>query len=146
MGKIEKQAYLNAKAKTNDEFINEMRKINPAIHIIGNYTNANRRILVKCNKCGFEWNALPSSLLSGDGCRKCGTKKAHEKLIKKDEDVIKEISLKNPNVEIIGKYTGRHNSIKARCKICDYTWEPIVSSLLRGSSHKNAKVMHKNIE
>ena len=100
----------------------------------------------KCNKCGFEWNALPSSLLSGDGCRKCGTKKAHEKLIKKDEDVIKEISLKNPNVEIIGKYTGRHNSIKARCKICGYTWEPIVSSLLRGSSHKNAKVMHKNIE
>lgn len=143
---IEKQAYLNAKAKTNNDFVNEMFKINPAIHIIGNYTNANRRILVKCNKCGFEWNALPSSLLSGDGCRKCGNKKAHEKFIKRDEDIIKEILLKNPNVEIVGKYTGRHNSIKVRCKICGYTWEPIVSSLLRGSSHKSAKIMHKNIE
>lgn len=143
---IEKQAYLNSKARTNDDFINEMLKINASIHIIGNYTNANRRILVKCKICGFEWNALPSSLLSGDGCHKCGTKKAHENFIKKDEDIIKEILLKNPNVEIIGKYTGRHNSIKARCKICGYIWEPIVSSLLRGSSHKNAKVIHKNIE
>ena len=31
-------------------------------------------------------------------------------------------------------------------KVDKCKWEPIVSSLLRGSSHKNAKVMHKNIE
>ena len=48
------------------------------------------------------------------------------------------------DIELIGEYTGRHNSIKVRCKICGYEWEPRFSSLLRGSSHKNAKTMHKN--
>ena len=66
-----------------------------------------------------------------------------QKFLKKDNDVINELLAKNPNVEIIGKYNGRHNPIKAKCKICGYIWEPTVSSLLRGSSHKNSKSMHK---
>lgn len=143
--KIEKQAYLNAKGRTHDKFVEEISNLNPSIEVIGKYTNANRRILVKCKKCNFEWNALPSSLLSGDGCRKCGTKKAHEKFIKKKEDILREIATKNPNVEIIGQYTGRHHPMKARCKICGYEWSPIVSSLLRGSNHKGSKTIHKNL-
>ena len=143
--KIEKQAYLNAKGRTHDKFVEEMVVINSSIEILGKYTNANRRILVKCKNCNFEWNALPSSLLSGDGCRKCGTKKAHENFIKNTDDILEELSIKNPSVEILGRYTGRHNPIKARCKICGYEWSPIVSSLLRGSSHKGSKTMHKNL-
>ena len=102
-------------------------------------------MLVKCENCGYEWNAVPASLLAGDGCRKCGTIKAHEKFIKKQNEVIKELYKLNPNVEILREYKGRHKKIKARCKICGYEWEPVVSSLLRGSSHKNSKSIHKNV-
>ena len=49
----------------------------------------------------------------------------------------------NPDVEIIGNYTGRHNRILARCRICGYKWEPRASSLLRGSNHKGWKTLHK---
>ena len=47
--------------------------------------------------------------------------------------------------EIIGIYTGRHNCVKARCRICGHEWSPIASSLLRGSNHKGWRTIHKTI-
>ena len=101
--------------------------------------------VIKCNVCGFEWYGVPANMVSGDGCRKCGTIKAHKNFIKDDKTIINDLKKKNPNIEVIGKYTGRHNHIRVKCKRCGFEWEPIFSSLLRGSSHKNAKSMHKDI-
>lgn len=75
--------------------------------------------------------------------RNVAQKRAHEKFIKQEGEFIEEIRIKNPNVEIIGEYKGRHSPIETKCKICGYIWTPIASSLLRGSSHKNAKSIHK---
>lgn len=142
---IEEIAYENAKAITHEDFVKRMSTINPSIEILGRYYNANKRLLVRCNRCGFGWNAVPASLLSGDGCRVCGTKEAHAKFVKKQEVFEEEMACVNPNVEVIGKYVGRHSPIKAKCKICGYEWEPIAASLLRGSSHKGSKTMHKRL-
>ncbi|MBQ8451889.1 MAG: hypothetical protein IJ538_03855 [Clostridia bacterium] len=142
---IEKNAYELSKSKTHDEFIEEMKKIHPNIIVLDKYENSNKRIKVKCNVCGFEWYGVPANMVSGDGCRKCGTIKAHKNFIKDDKTVINDLKKKNPNIEVIGKYTGRHNPIRVKCKRCGFEWEPIFSSLLRGSSHKNAKSMHKDI-
>lgn len=141
---IETKAYELSKSKTHEQFVDEMNKIHPEITVIDRYENSNKRIKVRCNKCGYEWNGVPSNMLSGDGCRKCGTIKAHQKFINGDRIIKNELKKKNPNVEVIGKYTGRHNPIKVKCRICGYEWEPVYSSLLRGSSHKSSKTMHKN--
>ena len=81
-------------------------------------------------------------MLAGDGCRKCGTKAAHQKFVRDEDSFIAEVAAVNPDVEIIGTYTGRHSPIQARCKICGLVWEPRASSLLRGSTHKGAKTIH----
>lgn len=128
---------------THDIFARRMSVVNPSIAIMGTYQNANRRLLVRCKQCGFEWNAVPANLLSGDGCRKCGTKLAHVSFVNNQEEFEQKIAIVNPNVEIIGNYTGRHSPVKARCRICGYEWEPIASSLLRGSSHKGSRSLHK---
>ena len=142
---IENEAYDNALSKTHDDFVAELKEISPTIQVIGQYQNANKRLLVKCMTCGYKWNAVPANLLSGDGCRKCGSMIAHEKFLKTQEDFVKEVEIVNPTVEVIGNYTGRHSPIKARCKICGFIWEPRASSLLRGSSHKGSITMHKNL-
>ena len=141
---IEKQAYLLSKAKTHEDFIKEMAVIHPNISVIGKYKNANIRLLVKCKKCGNEWNGVPANMLSGDGCRKNKKKKAHEKVMKNTEWIKYELKKIKSDVEIIGEYKGRHKPIKARCKICGYEWEPIASSLLRGANHKGSKTIHKS--
>lgn len=143
---IEKQAYENSKAKTHNDFIESMKLLHPTITVKGKYVNANKRLLVKCNVCGFEWNGVPANMLAGDGCRKCGTKTAHAKFIKEQGEFENQVKIANPDIEIIGKYTGRHNEVKARCRICGYMWEPKASSLLRGSNHKGWKTIHKNLK
>lgn len=140
---IEETAYSNALSKTHDLFIKQLEEINPTIQVLGKYQNTNKRLLVKCMVCGYEWNAIPASLLSGDGCRKCGSKAAHKHFVKSQEDFVKEVEKVNPTVEVIGKYCGRHSPVKARCRICGFEWEPKASSLLRGSSHKGALTLHK---
>lgn len=50
------------------------------------------------------------------------------------EQFIENVKNKNPkadNVEIIGEYTGSNNTIKCRCKIDNYIWNPIAFQLYR---------------
>lgn len=143
---IENEAYENSKSMTHDIFCKRMSKVHPNIQVIDKYVNSNKKVKVKCNICGFEWSGVPFNMLAGDGCRKCGTKKAHEKFLKEKDCLINELKNINPDIEIIGEYTGRHSKIKTRCKICGFEWEPVVSSLLRGSSHKNSKSMHNSLK
>lgn len=143
--KIEDEAYKRAKAKTHIDFVDEVKNIHPNIDVIGVYKNSNIRLQVRCIECGNVWNAMPSGLLSGDGCKKCGVKKAHEKFIKDQEVFVEQVRKVNSDIEIIGEYVGRHNAVLARCRICGYEWEPQASSLLRGSNHKGWKTIHKNM-
>lgn len=62
-------------AKSNDQFIEEMSTINPAIEIIGGYINNKTKILARCLVCGNEWSVVPASLLNGHGCPVCARKK-----------------------------------------------------------------------
>ena len=143
---IENWAYEHSKSMIHDDFVERMSNIHPSIKVLGMYVNSGKRIQVQCTKCDYIWQGVPGNMLSGDGCRRCGTIKAHEKFIKNEKDFIEELSIKNPDVEVLGKYVGRHKSIKVRCKICGLEWEPRASSLLRGSSHKGAKEKHKDIK
>ncbi len=142
-GEIEKESYGNSLSKTNDIFLKELADVHPNIKPLEEYVNANKRILVECGVCGYRWFAVPANLLSGDGCKKCGNKKAHEKFIKTQSEFEREVAVINPDIEVIGKYVGRHSEVAARCKVCGFEWNPVAASLLRGSSHKGAKTMHR---
>ena len=128
---LEAYAYDSAKAMTHEDFIAEMARSMPTIEVIGKYVNANRRIKVKCKECGFVWDAAPANLKRGDGCRKCGAKLRGVKERRRQADFEKELREINPFVQIVGVYTGRHNTIKVRCLKCDNIWEATAGSLLR---------------
>ena len=85
---------------------------------------------VRCRKCSNEWNAIPAQLLSGYGCRKCGTEKAHLGIRKTQAEIVKQMSDINTNIEVIGKYKSRHNKVLVRCKYCGNEWNADAGSLL----------------
>lgn len=143
--KIEELAYINSKAMNHEEFVKRINNIHPNISVLDTYKNSNKRLRVRCNKCGYEWQAVPGNMMAGDGCRQCGAKKAHEKFIKKRELFEEEVKRANPDIEIIGQYMGRHKKVKAKCLICGHVWYPQASSLLRGSNHKGWKTIHKQM-
>lgn len=57
--------------KTTEEFKEELRTINPDIKILEEYTGSKSLMLVRCLKCGNEWDGVPEFLLKGRGCKNC---------------------------------------------------------------------------
>ena len=67
--------------KTTEQFIKELKLINPEITVIGKYIGALTKIEVKHN-CGYQWSSIPSSLLKGNSCPRCNESKGEKFLSK----------------------------------------------------------------
>ena len=113
--------------RTNDEFVEELQKINANIKPLEQYVNSNTKILCKCLIDDYEWKARPDQLLEGHGCPKCsGT-------MKKDHNTfISEIQKIHPNIHILGKYKNSYTHIRCKCNIDGYEWETQPSTLRNG--------------
>jgi rubrerythrin len=58
--------------KTHEEFVREVEEKYPnKFTILEKYKGNKIKILVKCNKCGYEWKITPNKLLQDRGCPKC---------------------------------------------------------------------------
>ena len=64
-----------SRKKTHEEFVLEMKKVNPNIEIVGKYKTTNDKITCKCSIHNYFWESYPYHLLSGHGCVKCGREK-----------------------------------------------------------------------
>ena len=100
----------------------------PTLTVLGEYKNNRTRVDVMCNVCGNTFSPKASSLYMGHGCPYCaGT------VGKTTEQFVDEMSVKNPNVKILGKYRNSKAKIETQCLRCDYIWTPTPNTLLRGS-------------
>lgn len=52
-------------------------------------------------------------------------------------DYIKEVAEIQPNLRIIGKYTGANNKIETQCKLCGNIWFPSANSIIRNNKCPN---------
>lgn len=105
--------------KTHEEFISEMKKKHPTIKILEKYVNARTHIKCRCKIDDHEWKTTPTHLLSGTGCPLCAKRRLYSSHKRKtNEEYIEECKKSNPNIEIIGVYTGVNDYIECKCKVC----------------------------
>lgn len=121
------------KRKTNEQFQEEFARVGTPIDLLSPYVNSTTKIACRCRMCGYEWEAVPPSLLRGSGCNKCADKTRSAKRTKTHEQFVKELAIKNPSVEIVGAYIGIKSRISARCRKCGHEWDPIADNLLQGN-------------
>ena len=62
---------LYRKGKPHEQFVTELKKINPYIEIISQYKRSRLPVKCKCAHCGNTWTARPDGLLRGTGCPFC---------------------------------------------------------------------------
>lgn len=62
---------ISAITKSHEEFVSQMRKINPDIAIIGDYVNTSVPIKCRCKIDNNIWDATPANLLRGTACPAC---------------------------------------------------------------------------
>jgi len=128
--------------KTHQQFVEQLKDVNPTIEITGEYVKDYVHIACRCLKCGHVWSAQPSNLLQGYGCMPCSgnTKKTTQQFIEQ----LKEI---NPNIEVKGEYKTAQTKILCHCEICDHEWStrPIVLLLGTGCPICNTSKGEKKI-
>ncbi len=124
---IKKQLSLT---KTNDEYVFELKQINPNIELIDIYNGSNTKIKHHCLVCGHIWFVTPNSILHGTGCPECDRnrkKRTHEEYVYK-------VSLINQDVEVVEQYNGSFIPILHKCKLDDFEWMAYPNNILNGQS------------
>lgn len=67
-----KKKISKAHTKTNKEFLDELyNNTNGEFTSLEHYSGCDKKILVRHNKCGYEWKVIARNLLHGSGCPKC---------------------------------------------------------------------------
>ena len=125
------KCYGNVK-KTTNEFIEEMKNINPSISIIGQYVNNKTKIKCLCLKDDNIWEAAPSHLLNGKGCPECKKEKISKNKTLSHNEFINRMSIINADIKILSKYKKAQTKIICQCEIDGHKWEATANNLLRG--------------
>lgn len=115
---------------TQEEFVDQVSKVNPDITIIGEYKGSREKVKCRCS-CGHEWEPIAYSLTSGRGCPKCGLIKIATKRRKSHEAFVEQVGNVNPNVIVIGKYTNMHTKVECECQF-GHRWFPLAMDVARG--------------
>lgn len=120
------------KTRTNEWYIDEVKKISPHIIPLEPYIDCRTRLKHYCVKHQYEWAAIPDNILNGHGCKYCGTDIITEKNTCTFEQYVKELHEINPNVVCIGKYKNKATRTEHKCLVDGYIWDTIPSYLLSG--------------
>ena len=120
--------------KTNEQFQKQFAAVGSPIELLSPYIDSKTKIKCRCKQCGYEWEAIPPSLLRGSGCNKCADKVRSAKRTKTQSQFIFELGQRNPSVEVIGKYRGIKERISVRCRACGHEWDPIADNLMQGNA------------
>lgn len=104
-------------------FLDRMAEMHPDIEVLGTYVNNHAKIECRCKVDGNIWKAVPYSLLSGSGCPSCRGSKISASKTKTQEQFVQSIQKRNPDIEVIGKYTGLYNFVRCKCKDCGYEFD-----------------------
>ena len=117
---------------TNKDFLQRLSSKNPDIEPLEEYKGSSENILCRCKVCGNEWSARPGNLLSGKGCKPCAIKRNTARQTKTHETFVAEVAIKNPYIEVLGKYIKSDKKILFRCKKCQYEWPATPDTILQG--------------
>ena len=131
------------KRKTTEQFIYEMKSINPQILITGEYLGAGKHISCKCLIHDINFEMSPNHLLHNKtGCIECVRIKNHLSGNKTHELFVEELSKVDDSIILLDEYYNSKKKKKIKCKLCGNIWTvPHVGNLLAGMY--KCKICHK---
>lgn len=121
--------------KTNQKFIDELRDINKYIIPLENYKGCKNKIKCKCQIHDVVGYISPDHLLRGETfCKQCYSEKQIKSISKTHKQFLKELYMRNKEIEVLDDYTNAFTYIKVRCKKCGHEWYATPSYLLSGGA------------
>lgn len=131
------------KRKTKEEFIKELKQKMPNILALEEYKNNHTKIKCKCLIHDVVCISTPKRLLNGNNCCEfCIKEDKSNRLLKTNEQFIKQLNENNIDVKPLEEYRGNNTKILFRCS-CGDLWETTPQRVLIGNHCK--KCGYKNM-
>ena len=124
--------------KNTEQFIEELKQVNPYLTVIGEYVNNKTKIRYICENCGQEDEKVPTSLLKGHGCKYCSAQKRGNLKRHTNEWFLSELKIKNPGIVPLESYKTYDKTIRCKC-VCGNVWSVSPANLLQGKRCKKCK-------
>lgn len=112
---------------THEDYVRNIRNINPNIKILGKYTKSKNKIQYMCLKCKYIGYKIAAELTRNPKCPKCSGK---VKLTQEEFENI--IQSRNPYIKILSSYIGAKHNIEYKCSICGYVGTVKAYHMLEG--------------
>ena len=98
--------------KTNEEFLNDLKRIDSTVIPLEPYIDTKTKIKVRCKTCGYEWLITPGSILNAPKrCPQCWKKRQGKDRLKTDEDFKRDLYAINPTITPLEHYTNSKHKI-----------------------------------
>lgn len=120
------------RAKTHEQFVEEVRNVNPDITVVGTYINAGTKIEFRCKE-GHKWVTTPSNVLMGKTCLTCANIQSSLRQRKSHEQFVEEVRNLHPDITVVGEYVNSNTKIEFMCSK-GHVWKSAPSNLLSGCS------------
>lgn len=102
--------------RTEEDYIKELEDKDIKVKLIGKYTESLTPTKHLCLIHNVVWNTTPARVLNGSGCYKCRSEKIRDHVLKTRDEYIDLLSVRNPDIELVGDYSGCKSPTKHRCK------------------------------
>lgn len=131
--KCGKEKYSLSRTKSHEQYVTELAIANPTVVVVDEYSGSKTPILHRCLKHDIEFMMTPSDGLRGSGCHMCRGDKIGDSLRKDHVKYVDEVESCNPNILVIGTYSGANTPIQHKCLIHNVVWSTTPSCILNGA-------------
>jgi hypothetical protein len=124
-----------SRKRTNEEFLLEIKKLNPTYDVLSEYINCDTNVICHCKIHNIDFDATPYNLLKGKvGCELC----RRDKIGKKNKRTKKEFKNRlfeiNPNIDVVGEYINCKKHIECKCQIHNEIFFATPDHLIQGET------------
>lgn len=130
--KCKKEKFHKSRCRTHDQYVLEVKVVNPNVEILEQYIDARTPILHRCKIDGYIWKPIPDSILHGHGCPKCRDRWLHEQKAKTQKQYEEEVSKLHPTIKVLGIYINSETPILHQCLIDGHIWLAKPANILHG--------------
>lgn len=116
--------------KSHQQYIEDLLLYNPNIEVIDEYINSDTPIRHHCKIHNRVWMAYPYNVLEGKGCPDCRGEKIRNYFVWSHEDYIRELAIKNSNIEPLEQYVNMNTKIWHICKLDGTKWQMSPGAIL----------------
>lgn len=119
---------------TQTEFENKASQRNKIVTVVGQYNGDKQKVECKCNFCGATLWMQPCNIYVGKGCYSCSKKRVADAQRKTTQQFSEELCGLQPQITVIGEYSGANKKIQCMCNIHQCTFMATPTHLLGGQT------------